>query len=96
MPQLPTLRRVHALFQGRVQGVGFRYTTASVAAGFRVTGYVKNLPDGDVELLAEGEEAEVNAFLAALRASHVYRFVVRENLNWGEATGRFTGFSVAH
>jgi acylphosphatase len=57
-------KRVH--YSGRVQGVGFRYTTQGVAQGFAVAGYVKNLPDGDVELLAEGEPAVVEAFLAAV------------------------------
>jgi len=52
---------------GRVQGVGFRYTTLQVAKGFEVTGYVKNLPDGRVELVAEGREEECREFLAAVQ-----------------------------
>jgi acylphosphatase len=54
------------LYSGRVQGVGFRATARHVAAGFPVSGYVRNLPGGDVELVAEGEPAAVDAFLAAL------------------------------
>ncbi len=50
-------------FSGRVQGVGFRYQTLQVAKGFEVTGFVQNLPDGRVRLRAEGEEAEVEAFV---------------------------------
>jgi len=57
-------REVH--YRGRVQGVGFRYTTREVAARFAVTGYVRNLPDGRVHLLAEGEPAELQRFLAAV------------------------------
>jgi len=57
-------RRV--LYSGRVQGVGFRYTAREVAQGFPVTGYVRNLPNGQVELVAEGIQADVDAFLAAL------------------------------
>jgi acylphosphatase len=87
-------KRLHALFEGRVQGVGFRFTTMSVASGFKVTGFVRNLPDGDVELVAEGEEAEVSAFLDGLRRSHVFRYVTRERLNWREATGSFRSFDV--
>ncbi|MCI0684177.1 MAG: acylphosphatase [Gemmataceae bacterium] len=54
------------LYQGRVQGVGFRYTAHGVAQRFAVGGYVKNLPDGRVELVAEGDAAEVDRFLEAL------------------------------
>lgn len=54
--------QLNCWFEGRVQGVGFRYQTTGVAKGFEVTGSVKNLPDGRVHLYAEGEEAEVLAF----------------------------------
>jgi acylphosphatase len=56
--------RKRILYAGRVQGVGFRYTTQGIARGFPVAGYVRNLPDGRVELVAEGEGSEVSAFLA--------------------------------
>ena len=52
-----------ALFEGRVQGVGFRYTIKQLAMGFDVVGWVKNLPDGSVELQLMGEEEEVEEFL---------------------------------
>ena len=54
-------RRV--IFEGRVQGVGFRYTTKDIAKGFEVCGTVKNLPDGTVELEVMGESGEVEAFI---------------------------------
>lgn len=54
-------RRV--IFEGRVQGVGFRYTTKDIAKGFEVCGTVKNLPEGTVELEVMGEREEVEAFL---------------------------------
>jgi acylphosphatase len=53
-------------YSGRVQGVGFRYTAQRLAAGHRVAGHVRNLLDGDVELVAEGEPNEVERFLAAV------------------------------
>jgi acylphosphatase len=53
-------------YSGRVQGVGFRYTTQSLAENFTVAGYVKNLPSGDVEVVVEGTAAEVDAFLDAV------------------------------
>lgn len=60
--------RRRAFYHGRVQGVGFRYTARRLAGGFRVAGFVRNLRDGRVELLAEGEDAEVAAFLDAIAA----------------------------
>ncbi len=51
------------IFEGRVQGVGFRYATKDLARGFEVCGWVKNLPDGTVELQAMGERDEVEAFI---------------------------------
>jgi acylphosphatase len=56
-----TARRV--IFEGRVQGVGFRYTVKDLARGFDVCGWVKNLPDGTVELQVAGEPDEVESFL---------------------------------
>ena len=53
-------------FSGQVQGVGFRYTTRSIAANYRVAGYVQNLPDGRVLLVAEGEKASLDQFLAEI------------------------------
>lgn len=64
-------RRVH--FAGRVQGVGFRFTTKQIAKGFDVTGSVENLPDGRVRLLIRGEPEEVDEFLEEIR--------VRSNLS---------------
>lgn len=50
-------------FEGRVQGVGFRYTVHELARGFEVCGWVKNLPDGSVEMLAAGDVGELNDFV---------------------------------
>lgn len=55
-------------YAGRVQGVGFRYTTRETAAGFRVTGFVENLDDGRVLMVAEGRRNEVERFCGALAA----------------------------
>jgi acylphosphatase len=56
----------HVRYSGQVQGVGFRYTAHRLAEDFPVSGYVRNLPSGDVELVAEGEPADLDAFLAAV------------------------------
>ncbi|MSU60989.1 MAG: acylphosphatase [Pedosphaera sp.] len=87
-------RRLHVLYGGHVQGVGFRYTTKSVATGFEVTGAVRNLPDGRVELLAEGAQDELEAFKLAIGDSGVGRLIRQEDVSWGEATGEFRGFAI--
>lgn len=65
-------RRVY--YTGRVQGVGFRYTCQTLAHEHSVAGYVRNLPDGGVELLAEGEPEVVDRMLAAIRR-HMGRYI---------------------
>ncbi|TVP75944.1 MAG: acylphosphatase [Puniceicoccaceae bacterium] len=60
--------QLNCWFEGHVQGVGFRYQTVCVAKGFEVTGYVRNLVDGRVQLYAEGDEAEVLAFQAEVES----------------------------
>ncbi len=56
--------RRHVLFRGRVQGIGFRYTTVSIARRHPVVGFVRNLPDGSVELVAEAVPSVLDHFLA--------------------------------
>jgi acylphosphatase len=62
------------LYTGRVQGVGFRYTAKGVAQTFAVAGFVRNVPDGRVELVAEGEAVEVDHFLASV-AEHMADYI---------------------
>lgn len=81
-------------YSGRVQGVGFRYTVRTVAQGFEVTGTVRNLPNGGVELLAEGVESELEAFRNAIRESGLDALIQHENVNWGEAENNFRGFEI--
>lgn len=62
---MPRVRR-RVYYAGRVQGVGFRFTCHSLARGYQVAGYVRNLTDGRVELVAEGETQELENFLKAI------------------------------
>jgi len=62
---------IQVYYEGNVQGVGFRYTVKHIAKGFEVTGSIRNLPDGRVELLASGTIAEVRAFLDAIEQSEL-------------------------
>jgi acylphosphatase len=64
-------KTVQVFYEGRVQGVGFRYSARRVAAGFDLAGYVRNLPDGRVELVASGDEEEIDGFLQAVRESEL-------------------------
>ena len=86
--------RLHIFYSGRVQGVGFRYTTRMVACGFEVTGEVRNLPDGRVELLAEGERVELESLRRAIQDSEVGRFVRQEEAQWAAAKNEFRGFEI--
>jgi acylphosphatase len=61
----------HVFYEGRVQGVGFRATVKHLARGYEVVGWVKNLPDGRVEMQASGDTEEVEAFLEAIAESEL-------------------------
>jgi acylphosphatase len=81
-------------YSGQVQGVGFRYTARQVASGFPVAGYVRNLSNGDVELVAEGESTAVTAFLntvAERMRGYITQQVVRD-----EAPGGYSTFEIRH
>src|ERR1700728_366947 len=88
--------RVTNLYSGHVQGVGFRYTAKTVATGFEVTGVVRNLPDGRVNLVAERSKEQLDAFLAAIRESEVGGFIRQELDCWGDAKNEFRGFAISH
>jgi acylphosphatase len=85
---------VKNLYSGHVQGVGFRYTVKTLTQGFVVTGMVRNLEDGRVELAAEGTKEELDAFLKAIRESEVGRFIRQEVTTWAEAIGEFRDFEI--
>lgn len=75
------MRSVRVHYEGRVQGVGFRWTVRRLAKEFDVTGTVRNLPDGRVELVAQGENGEVTAFLDAVRKSELAGHISGEVLD---------------
>ena len=89
-------KRAQVLYTGRVQGVGFRYTAREVACGYEVTGFVRNLPDGRVELVAEGDEEEVEAFLQGIRDSQLGSHIRGEDAHRTAATGEFNRFEIRH
>jgi len=86
------VRQIH--YEGRVQGVGFRYTVRQLASGFEVTGTVRNLPDGRVELCVAGDRAEVADFLTAIRESALAGHIAREYAEDLGAEVRWKGFTI--
>lgn len=82
------------LYSGHVQGVGFRYNVKSIARGFEVTGTVRNLTDGRVELIAEGQREELEAFRVAIRDSGLAGFIRDENVSWSDAKNDIRGFEI--
>ncbi len=88
------LCRVQVFYQGRVQGVGFRYACRHLAKGFAVTGFVRNLRDGRVELTAEGEEAELKAYLEAISESELCAFIREQTVQWSPASGEWRDFHI--
>jgi len=94
MPVDENLVRRTAYYEGRVQGVGFRYTTNTIAQEFRVVGQVKNLDDGRVELVAEGEPEEITRFLGQI-GNTLGRYIRNSLITESPATGQFNVFSIA-
>ena len=88
-----TARRITAYFSGMVQGVGLRYTTRRVAARFAVTGFVRNMPDGRVELVVEGRTDEIWSFIEAIRAE-MGHCISKIEENMDTADGRFKSFEI--
>jgi acylphosphatase len=86
--------RLHIFYSGKVQGVGFRYTVKTVAAGFEVVGIVRNLMDGRVELISEGSREELEAFQQAIRDEGLEHFIHKAEVSWNEATSEFRGFEI--
>lgn len=87
-------QRLHVFYGGRVQGVGFRYTVKNLAHGFDVVGNVRNLSDGRVELIAEGEKDELEAFERAVQESEVGSLIKQTQAHWLESRGDLRGFEI--
>jgi acylphosphatase len=88
-------RRLNIFYSGRVQGVGFRYTMKTVAAGFDIAGLIRNLPDGRVELVAEGTPAELTAFREAIIGAGLAGFIRDEQVTWADEKNEFSGFEIS-
>ncbi len=86
--------RIHIYYAGYVQGVGFRYSAQRMAADLGLRGWVKNLPDGRVEILAEGDKANIEKFCEVLE-ERFHGNIKDKTLNLEPAQGNFKEFQVA-
>jgi acylphosphatase len=89
------LQRRTCHFSGRVQGVGFRYTAHNIALQHNVNGYVRNLPDGRVEMVLEGPEEEINEVVRSL-SERLDGFIQQVDENVLPPTGEFQQFYIRH
>jgi acylphosphatase len=87
---------IQVFYEGNVQGVGFRYSVRQIAKGFDITGSVRNLPDGRVELLATGEEDEVRAFVEAIGQSELRAHIKKHTEAPLVDAPVFRGFEIRH
>lgn len=92
----PTMKRIHAVIKGTVQGVGYRYFAVMRAGGLDITGYARNIPGGDVEVVAEGEEENLEKFLELLRRGPSGAYVRDAVVAWLPATGEFYDFAIRY
>ena len=81
-------------FSGHVQGVGFRYRVKSLSTGYYVTGTVRNLSDGRVHMIAEGEKSELDDFLRAILESELGSHIRNFSQDWQSASGSLKGFEI--
>ncbi len=86
-------KQLHLYYSGRVQGIGFRYTVADIANFQKVWGWVKNLDDARVEVMAEAEEDTLNSFLQQVN-QHFSQQIKDVNIEWLSASGEFRDFKV--
>jgi len=86
--------RVHVLVSGIVQGVGFRYFVYNKAVSFRLTGYVRNLFSGEVEIEIEGDRSMVEEFINQVKVGPRAAHVTDVKIEWIKCTGTPAGFEI--
>ena len=87
---------LQVFYEGNVQGVGFRWTVRHAAKGFDVTGWVRNLPDGRVELQVAGQENEVRALLDCIAQGELHSLIRKQTENKLENPGTVRGFEIRY
>jgi acylphosphatase len=89
-------KRMHLIIKGRVQGVCFRYYCQEIARKLGLSGWVCNLDNGDVEVVCEGTQENLNALLEWCRKGPPYAVVKDIEISYGIATGDFTDFEITY
>lgn len=89
------MEQAHIFFKGSVQGVGFRYTAKSFARECHLTGWARNLPDGRVEIVAEGGKNDIDE-LCRLLEVQFEGFIIGKDVKFGKASGQFADFQIVH
>lgn len=90
-------KQLHVYYSGRVQGIGFRYTVQEIAGSLKLRGWVKNLSDGRVEVLAEAEEDVLSSFFEQVN-QRFSRYIKEANTEWqpaGDQPGELHDFQVS-
>lgn len=90
---MPDVHHETVYFSGHVQGVGFRYTTLQIAKEFEVAGFVRNLPDGRVQVEAEGQASEVEAFVNEV-SERMHGYVRKTERASARRAAQFSGFLI--
>ena len=85
----------HILFSGQVQGVGFRYTARHIAGRYNITGFVRNLPDGDVEMLAQGPEQAVDNCIKEIQ-DYFAEYIRDTQIDPVSHNSRYTDFRITY
>lgn len=88
------MKRIHAYVSGIVQGVGFRYFVYRYAKMLGLKGFVRNLPDGRVEVVAEGEEENLRRLVSLLWQGPVGAYVKNVEVEWSEAKNEYSDFEI--
>ncbi len=86
-------KQIHIVYTGRVQGVGFRYTTEEIANNLGILGWVKNLRNGQVEVVAQGEEEILNTFLQEIK-DHFSGYIKNIDIQYEEIIEVFSEFII--
>jgi len=89
---MPAKVRLHALFKGTVQGVGFRFSTERIAHRFNLVGFARNLSDGRVEVVVEGERKVLDDFLDSILSGDLGSYITGVDTLWEHPTGEFEDF----
>ncbi len=88
------MERIHVFYSGIVQGVGFRFTAERIALELGIKGWVRNLSNGGVEIVAEGSKEKLNEFLSRIRNGILKRYIQDVDVRWDKARGNFEDFQI--